>query len=383
MRALAITRRALFVGGTSALLGACAVIPKGASPGKPVEAGPAPAPTQSGLPSDEERHRIALLVPMSGSNGAVGQSISNASTMALLDTNASNMRITTYDTATGARNAAQKALADGNELILGPLMGDNVAQVLSVARPANVTVISFSNDTKASANGAYLMGQMPEQSIARSVGYARSQGAQSFAILAPEGEYGSRAAAALRDAVARQGGQLAGSETYSRSNTSVVSAARRLKGRGGFDSVLLADSPRLAAQGAAELRGENIRLIGTELWSGDSAVARSNALSGAIFSAVADGRYKRFADSYSARFGGSPYRISTLGYDAVLLTLNIARDWKPGREFPVDKLRDSGGFLGLDGAFRFRNDGVVERAMEVRKVQNGAVVVAEKAPSRF
>lgn len=383
MRALAITRRALVVGSTTALLGACAVIPKGPSTTGSAETVSTPSPTESSLPTDEQRHRIALLVPMSGSNGAVGQSISNASTMALLDTNAGNLRITTYDTATGARAAAQKALADGNELILGPLMGDNVAQVLSVARPAGVTVISFSNDTDATAEGAYLMGQMPEQSIARSVGYARSKGARNFAILAPDGEYGTRASAALRDTVARQGGSVVGSETYSRSNTSVVSAARRLKGRGGFDSVLLADGPRLAAQGAAELRGEGIRLIGTELWSGDGAVARSSALSGAIFSAIPDGRFKRFSDSYTQRFGGAPYRISTLGYDAVLLTLNIARDWQPGRDFPIDKLRDSGGFIGLDGAFRFTNDGMVERAMEIREVRSGGVTVIEQAPTRF
>ncbi|WP_375291322.1 penicillin-binding protein activator [Qipengyuania sp.] len=380
---MAITRRALAVGGLSMFLGACAVIPKGAQTSGPVETTPTPTPSATGLPADQERHRVALLVPTTGTNGAVGQSIANASTMALLDTNASNLRITTYDTAGGARAAAQKAVSDGNEIILGPLMGDNVSQVLSVARPANLPVIAFSNDTEAASIDAFLMGQMPEQSIARSVEYARDKGSQSFAILAPEGEYGARAAAALRTAVATHGGRVSGSETYARGNTSVVSAARRLRGRGGYDSVLLADGPRLAEQGAAELRAPGIQLIGTELWSGDPSVARSNALSGAIFSAVSDSRYKRFSDSYSARFGGAPYRISTLGYDAVLLTLNIARDWKPGRPFPLDKLRDTGGFLGLDGAFRFGRDGIVERAMEVREVRNGSVTVVDQAPSRF
>ena len=294
MRALAITRRALVVGGASALLGACAIIPKGPTTSAPVTRAPTPAPTASALPEDEQRHRIALLVPMTGTNAPVGQSIANASTMALLDTNASNLRITTYDTAGGARSAAQRALADGNEMVLGPLMGENVAQVLSVMRPANVPVVSFSNDTQVASIDTFLMGQMPEQSIARSVQYARKRGAQSFAVLAPEGEYGARAAAAMRDAVARYGGRLAGSETYARGNTSVVSAARRLRSQGGFDGVLIADGPRLAALGAAELKGSGIQLLGTELWSGDAAVTRSNALSGALFSAVSDGRYKAF-----------------------------------------------------------------------------------------
>ena len=382
MNAIAITRRALVVGGTAALLGACAIIPKGQVRQAPVAA-PTPAPSASTLPADQQRHRVALLVPMSGANAAVGQSIANATTMALLDTNASNLRITTYDTAQGAQGAAHKAVLDGNKLILGPLMGDQITAVLSEAKAGRVPVVSFSNDTSAASSDVFLMGQVPEQSIARTVRYVRGKGAQNFAILAPAGEYGQRAEAALKAAVARNGGKFVGVETYARGNTSVVSAAQRLKARGGFDSVLIADGSRLAAQGAAQFKPGATRILGTELWSGEASIARTPALGGAVFSAVADGRYKRFSDSYEARFGGPPYRIATLGYDAVLLTLRVARDWQPGRAFPVDKLRDTGGFLGLDGAFRFGPDGVVERAMEVREVRNGSVTVVDPAPAKF
>ncbi len=380
MRVMAITRRGLVIGGAVALLGACAVVPKGPRPGAPA---PTPAPSASTLPADQQRHRVALLVPMSGSNGAVGQAIANATTMALLDTNASNLRITTYDTAQGAAVAARRAISDGNRLILGPLMGDDIAPVATQAREARVPIVSFSNDTSLASRDVFLMGQMPDQSIARSVRYVRGKGAQGFAILAPAGEYGQRAEAALRAAVAQSGGRFAGSETYARGNTSVVSAAQRLKAKGGFDTVLIADGPRLAAQGAAQFRPGNTRILGTELWSGEAAIARSPALNGAVFSAVADGRYQRFADSYRARFGAAPHRIATLGYDAVLLTLRVARDWPVGRPFPVDQLRDSGGFLGLDGAFRFDRDGVVQRAMEVREVRRGSVTVVDPAPARF
>lgn len=380
MRVIAITRRALVVGSAVALLGACAVVPKGPRPGTAAPA-PAPAPSGSTLPADQQRHRVALLVPMSGSNAAVGRSIANATTMALLDTNAANLRITTYDTAAGASEAARRAVSDGNRLILGPLMGGEIGPV--VAQAKGVPVVSFSNDTTTASREVFLMGQMPEQSITRTVRYVRGKGAQSFAVLAPAGEYGQRAEAALRSAIAQSGGRFVGTETYARGNTSVVSAAQRLKARGGYDTVLIADGARLAAQGAAQLRSPNTRILGTELWSGEAAIARTPALNGAVFSAVADGRYQRFADSYRARFGAAPYRIATLGYDAVLLTLRVARDWQLGRAFPADRLRDSGGFLGLDGAFRFDRNGVVDRAMEVREVRGGRITVADQAPARF
>ena len=384
MKRWTFDRRAMVTVGLAALLGACSVIPKGAERAGPVDT-PTPEPTQS-LPSDETRHRIALLVPMSGRNGAVGQSIANATTMALLDTNADNLRITTYDTAKGPEAATRQAIAEGNKLILGPLMGSNIASVTAPARAADVPVISFSNDTGAAGPDVFIMGHVPEQSIARTIQYARTQGSQNFAIIAPDGEYGARAEQAARSAVAAYGGNLVWTERFARGNTSIVSAAERLKAHGGFDTVLIADGARLAAQAARVLKSDGngaTQLLGTELWSGEGSVTRASALRGAWFSAVSDNRYKRFVDSYEARFGSQPYRIATLGYDAVLLTLRVARDWRVGRDFPDGALRNEDGFLGLDGAFRFHRNGLVERAFEVREVRDGLVVVIENAPARF
>ncbi len=383
MKRFTITRRQIAVTGLAALLGACSIIPKSGEPvSRPVET-PTPMPSATALPDDQTHHRIALLVPMSGQNGAVGQSIANAATMALLDTDAGNLRITTYDTSGDARDAARRAIADGNKLILGPLMGDNVGAVLAEARPADVPLISFSNDATIASPDVFVMGHIPEQSIRRSVQYARSQGARDFAVIAPDGEYGRRAEAALQGAVQSYGGRVTGAERYARGNTSIMSAADRLRSRGGYDTVLIADSPRLAQQAGARVGGQDTRILGTELWSGEVAVTRAPALRGAIFSAVSDNRYRRFVDSYEARFGGQPYRISTLGYDAVLLALRVAQDWRVGRDFPTANLRDRGGFLGLDGAFRFQRDGVVERSFEVRQVRDGEVVIVDAAPTRF
>ena len=373
--------------GAAAFLAGCQVIPKGptASTSGP-EPDPTPEPSATALPTDQTRHRIALLVPLSGSNAQVGQSIANATTMAILDTNADNLRITTYDTTQGARSAAERAIADGNRLIIGPLLADNVAQVSAVARPANVPLISFSNDTSVAARDVFVMGHIPEQSISRTVEYARSKGAQRFAAIFPAGDYGQRAQSALTDALRTYGGLLASSESYARGNTSIVSAAQRLKQRGGYDTVLIPEGARLSILAAGELKsgdGTGTRLIGTELWSGESELMRAGAMRGALFSAVSDGRYKRYSDSYKERFGTSPFRISTLGYDAVLLTLRVARDWKVGRTFPVSQLSDSGGFLGIDGPFRFGRDGIVQRAMEVREIRNGEVVVVDAAPTKF
>jgi ABC-type branched-subunit amino acid transport system substrate-binding protein len=368
----------------SMVLAACQVVPHG----PPAVTPPKPVPTTgpSSLPEDLNRHRVALLVPLSGANAGVGRSLENAATMALLDTNASNLRITTYDTGTGAGSAAARAIADGNKLILGPLLGDDVRAVAAAARPAHVPLISFSNDRSVAGRDVFIMGVVPEQSIDRTVGYAIAHGSKRFAAIVPEGEYGDRAANALRARVTAGGGAIVAIEKYPRGASTIVSAANRLKAKGGYDTVLIADGARLSAIGASQLKKAGTalpRLLGTELWSGEEDVARAAALRGAWFSAVSDGRWSRFSASYKSRFGAQPYRVATLGYDTVLLTLRIARDWKPGREFPTSELFDNGGFLGIDGAFRFRPDGVAERAMEVRQVGAGTVSVVSPAPGQF
>lgn len=386
MKRIKMDRRALIVTAATVALAGCQIVPKTTGPSTAPDPRPSPVPSETALPTDETRHRIALLVPMSGDNGAVGTAIANAATMALLDTNAANLRITTYDTATDARSAAARAIADGNTLILGPLMADNVPAVNAEARPARVPMISFSNDVNAASADTFIMGHIPSQSITRSVNYARQNGRSDFAAVVPQGEYGQRAEMALNNAVKDSGGRLVATERYSRGNTSIVSAAQRLKARGGYDTVLIADGARLASLAAGELkpggRGEAL-LLGTELWSGEAGLTRTSALRGSIFSAVSDARFKRFAESYKTRFGSQPYRIATLGYDSVLLTLNVAKDWRVGRAFPVSALRDSGGFLGLDGPFRFRRNGVIERAMEVREVRDGEIAVVSPAPTTF
>lgn len=376
-----LNRRSILLLGTVVLLAGCKVIPKGAPDTPP----PIEQPSDT-LPQDAKRHRVALLVPMSGPNAEVGQSIANATTMALLDTNAQNLRITTYDTAGGPAAAASKAVADGNKLILGPIQAEEVASVATIARAAKIPLIAYVADSAVAARDVFILGTVPVSSITRTVNYAWEKGARRFAVLAPSGDYGQRASAAFGGAVRASGGTVTASETYERSNTSIVSAARRLRAKPGIDAVLIADGSRFAAMGAAQLKSSGAaapRLLGTELWSGESAIASSPALRGAWFSAVSDSRFRQFADSYKTRFGNTPHRISTLGYDSVLLTIRVARDWKPGTNFPTAKLADRGGFLGLDGPFRFGANGVVERALEVREARAGTVAVVSAAPARF
>ena len=341
----------------------------------------------SQLPPGETRNRVAVLVPTSGANAGVGQSIANAANLALLDAGGERIRITVYDTARGgAVAAATQALADGHGLFLGPLLAEDVRAVAPVARRADVPVISFSNDSSVAGNGVYLMGFTPGQSIDRVVGHARSVGLERFGALAPANVYGRRASDALVDAVEGEGGRLVSMQSYDGGPAAVRTAVSRLYAQGGYDAVLIADGGRGAAAAAPLLKsGSNarVRLLGTELWATETGLGRTAALRGAWYASVGDSMFNQLRTRYRARYGVTPYRLASLGYDAVLLTVRIAKNWRLGRPFPERELRDPVGFSGVDGPFRFTAAGIAERSLEVREVTAGGTIVVSPAPRSF
>lgn len=346
---------------------------------------PGPAPVRPGMPEDDTaRHRVALLVPLSGANAGVGRSLANATQLAVLDTKAEDVRITTYDTSAGAAAAVQRALADGNRLILGPLLADDARAIAPVARRAGVPVLSFSNDASAAGNGTFVMGYSPAQSIERVVDHASRSGVTQFAGLMPTGMYGERVSTVFLRAVESAGGEVTALETYNRGAPAINAAIARLASSP-FQAVLIADSATGAVTAIPGIRrvSPGARVLGTELWNSDSGVGGMTPLNGAWFASVSDSYYRQFAAKYRSRFGASPYRLATLGYDAVLLTVRIARDWRPGTAFPIKRLSDRDGFSGLDGAFRFGPDGVAERALEVQEIRGGTTVTVSPAPSGF
>ena len=371
-QALAGQIKKLLVLASVVLLAACSTVPRSKAP-VAVE------------PSDG-MHRVALLLPVTGPDADVGQSIANATALALADTKVTNIRMVTYDTGLGVAAATQRAIADGNKLILGPLRGDNVIEVAQIARPAGVPIISFSNDVGVAGPNVFLLGHLPNQAIERVVLYAKSKGINRFAGVVASNVYGQRAQSNLTTAVRAAGGILVGIQETNGTAASAEAAARRLSQMGAIDAVLVADSGRAAITTVPALRRGGLRtakVLGTDLWNIEGTLAGSPPIYGAWFASVSDTLYTQYATKYRARFGKAPLRLSSLGYDSVLLVARVARDWQPGTRFPVAQLTDPQGFIGVDGAFRFNPNGLTDRMLEVQEVQAGKFVTVSAAPSQF
>ena len=396
------------------LISACA------TPKKPVISAPPPpivAPDRVVTPALPEaaQNRVALLVPLTGPNAPVGQSIANAANMALLDVGEKRVNLRIYDTAPGAGGAAAKAIADGARLILGPLLANDISAVDAAAGPRNIPVLSFSNDASLAGGNVYILGFQPGQSIARSIAYARSRGIERFAALVPAGVYGQRAQTAFVRAVDAAGGRSTALVNYTRDPAKMQAAARavtafdsRARASGGaairadgsvaqvsgnstpvpFQALLIADSGSVAGQFLPALAKfgappGSVTLIGTELWNNEPGIARAAALRGALFAAVPDERFRKLAERYRTKFGSSPSRLASFGYDSVLLVNSIAGNWPLGTAFPMAALSNREGFAGIDGVFRFTPSNVAERGLEVQQIGPGVISTVSPATRSF
>lgn len=375
--------RGIAIAAVLLLAGCSTVLPRGAQKAPPP---PRQAPgAQPGRLPEDQRDRVAVLVPLTGAEAGIGQSIADAANMALIDSGGQGVRLTMYDTAAGAAPAAQRAIAEGNKLILGPLLADDVRQVAPIAAAQHVPVLSFSNDISVAGNGVYLMGFTPAQSVDRVIGYAKERGLTRLAALVPNGVYGRRASNAMLRAAQQAGATVVSMQGYDRSPASLSAAVKKLGDPKGYDALLIADTGRIALIAAPLVRktGSSARLLGTELWNTEPQLAAAKAMNGAWFASVSDGLYGQFAAKYRARFGKGAYRLSSLGYDSVLLAVRIAADWRPGSDFPQARLTDAGGFSGVDGAFRFDRDGIAQRVLEVKQIGAGGITVVSPAPQGF
>ena len=366
-------------------------MPPGApAPATPVaEAGPA---------------KVALLVPLSGANAALGQAILDAAQLALFEAPDDRLTLVPRDTggnAEGAAKAARAVIADGARLILGPLLAVEVEAVKPLARDAHLNVIAFSTVTELAGGNIFLMGFLPRQEVVREVGQARDRGLAHFAALAPNSPYGHLMADALRDVASASGATMTRAEFYDPHADDTAPAVRRLLPGGAafaapvaaaavtapsFDALLLPEGGARLKQIArqvkeAEADAKPVQLLGSGLWDVPD-IGNEPALAGGWFAAAAPEPRWVFQQHFRAVYGHDPPRLASLGYDATALAGVLAHGTS-GELFSQQAILNPSGFTGVDGLFRFAPGGLVQRGLAVLEVGPQGDVVISPAPQTF
>lgn len=353
-------------------------------------AAPAAAPVVPPSGAAAGRVKVALLLPLSGPSGALGQAMLNAAQMALFDMGDSQFVLLTRDTQgtpQQAAEAAQEMIAAGAQLILGPLLANEVEAVKPVAAAAHIPVIAFSTATQLAGDGTYLLSFLPREEVARITSYAHAQGRDRFAVLAPRSPYGEVVVAAFRQAVASVGATLTRADYYDESITDLGAEVRNFAADGAdFDALLLPEGGTMLKALAPQLPyykidPDAVKFLGTGLWD-EPGLGTEPSLAGGWYAAPAPGPREDFEKRYRELYKTPPPRLATLGYDATALATVLARQ-PQGPDFSAAAITNPSGFTGVDGIFRFHSDGLVQRGLAVLEVHRGAGTVLDPAPTSF
>lgn len=386
MHVWARTRSALSIATAAMLLAACAT--QFGSEATAPQPGEAPPTAQA----SEGQVRVGLVLPLSaqGNAGVAALSMKNAADMALAEFKSPNIQLLVKDdggTPQGAQAAAQQAINEGAEIIVGPLFAQSVSAVGQVARGRNIPVIAFSTDASVAARGVYLLSFLPETDVRRIVDFAVSRGKRSFAALLPDNAYGTVVEAAFQQEVSRRGGRVVVLEKYPLDANRMAEAARRVsQAANQADSIFIPDGADAVPQvvqalAASGVNLKRVQLLGTGLWD-DPRIFSTTALDGGWYAAPESTGFRNFSGRYRARYGQDPVRTATLAYDAVALVAALVKTQGPQR-FSEQVLTNASGFAGIDGVFRFRPEGPNERGLAVLRVAPAGGQVISPAPHTF
>ncbi|HWC93599.1 MAG TPA: penicillin-binding protein activator, partial [Pseudolabrys sp.] len=347
---------------------------------------PQPAEAQPGAAIGTGQIRVALILPLSapGNAGVAALSMKNAAEMALAEFKNPNIQLLVKDDAGNPQNAqaaAQQAIGEGAEIIIGPLFAQAVSAVGVVARQRNIPVIAFSTDASVASRGVYLLSFLPETDVRRIVEYQISRGKRSFGALLPDNAYGTVVQAAFQQDVASRGGRVLVLEKYPGDPNRIAEPAQRVaQVANQIDSVFIPDGADAVPQvvralAAAKVNFKRVQLLGTGLWD-DPRIFSDKDLQGGLYAAPAPDGFRSFATRYRARYNQDPVRTATLAYDAVALVAALVKTQGEQR-FSEQTLTNASGFAGIDGVFRFRPEGTNDRGLAVMRVTpNGGQIVS-------
>ena len=381
------------------------------------------------IDSDDESHRIAVLLPTSGKNAAIGKTIQTSVTTAVLEHNDKNLSVSFFDTASNPTDAVNGALATNPEIIIGPVFADN-ARILRDIKPLNMPALSFTSDATAVGNGVMTMALMPTNSVETIISQMPSDNIRSFIIIAPNSTSGKLMAGTAKRAAEIYNVPLSGLFYYDSGNansikdtaktasmnTARAAANTRVReilsdiltneklsalefsninmqlekvsrtdtlGKLPYNAILFLGNSDDTKKLASFMRyfgvsSRDAKLYGSALWDG-SDIASDITMTGAKYATMSQSN-DAFATTYQTLTGEAPSRLATFGYDATNIAIGMIHSDKSNAAY----LLDPSGYIGTDGLIRLKPTGDNERALRIVKLNgDGTTSDIIQAPTSF
>ena len=346
---------------------------------------------------------VALLFPSESESyetNKLSNNLIKSARLAAQDLPNQNLILSVYPTSgekKRAKYAAKTALEAGADIIIGPLFSEETAAVRETLKNTNTKIISLSNDPTVAGDNVFIMGTTLETSANRLIKFALSKGLTRIAIVGPKGKIGSNGIQATKTSIEKQGAIPTTISSYPLNVNGIRESAPQIYEElvnSSSTAVIFTDTPTrglgFISEQLHQLYDKNNKklpqFMGLTRWDSSKQILNESSLNEGWF-VIPDQRLKkRYQERYKNTFGVTPSEISSLSYDAIALIGTILQKnsltTKPNK-FHREYFLDQNGFVGINGIFRFKSNGVNERSISIAKVDSGTFKIIDEAKKEF
>lgn len=339
---------------------------------------------------------VALLIPRGGSasDNLLATNLENAARLAIRDLDGVQIDLRVYGTAgqaSTAATAAAQAVADGAQIILGPVYGEAANAAGVAVAQSGVNVLAFSNNTTIAGGNVFVLGPTFDNTANRLVNYATRTGKDKIAVLHANDIGGQLGRNAIQRAISANGATLSGSVDYALSQQGVIAAVPKVKAlidSTGANALFMTANSSTALPLLSEtlpgagIRNDSTQFIGLTRWDVPAQTLGLAGIQGGWFALPDPGATAAFAQRYNAAYGSRPLDIAGLSFDGIAAIGSLVKSRK-GNALSTTALTQGAGFRGASGIFRLRPDGSNQRGLAVATIRGNQVVLLEAAPQAF
>ena len=352
----------------------------------------------SDLENNQNATTVSMILPLSGTWAATGDSFQKASLLALDDYPNSPVRVLFFDTQStpeGTEKAYTQAVAQSPNIILGPIFADEFKALPSPSL-MNKPVLGYTSDnTLLNSERASMAVLIPEQ-IDTIVRQNCLSGKRKLAVIGPEGKTGEIVMNALADSLTQcPNMELATYALYSAEKPDMsediqkilptfinpkkknltetekalleTPMAERLK----FDSLLVFEEGTKLTQVMSILAFYDVTPKVVPVYTLASAKSlKDQSLNGVLMADLPPN--STFIQKYKNAFGKQPVRLASLAYDSLgWIAQKASRS-----PVSLSTLREDEAHWGVDGLIKLNPDGTNKRGLRVvRKTPRGVMEI--------
>lgn len=328
-----------------------------------------------------EKTKVGVLVPLSGNNAAVGQSLYEAAQLAIHYNKYHELSLYPFDsTKPGVIEEIKKQQI---QVVIGPLFTDEARRLYPALAEAGIPMFSFSNDnTLTNHIGLNLLGISLEAQFTTMASHITAKGYREIFAVYPNGRFGD--VAQKQFTAYRAGAPFEIIKTYRYSGggdaTSFNAIATDIKTlmKPGLKYAIIFPEGGAALQNFARtasltLNEEDIALFGSSQWGG--AVGREEnqlkdlPLTG-YYPSVDMVKVERFSEQFQQSYSYEPDVIAALGADGVIVVGELVRQLKRDNYSFINPTEIYGIRLNntVTGPFTLTSTGSAERHLKWYKV---------------